>query len=119
MADIEMPARGPDGDAVSTDQLVGWLRAWDLPLGPVVPLAINAVAPGLVVDGPAPELEQQVRELHRRLHGIPEGCWPADEPADEAARVSIRRSDAGDSERHAAVAGCGSVLDRAETQGSP
>jgi hypothetical protein len=38
-----------------------------------VPLAINAVAPGLAVDGPAPELEQEVRELHRRLHGIPEG----------------------------------------------
>jgi tRNA(Arg) A34 adenosine deaminase TadA len=59
--------------AVSTDQLVGWLRAWDVPLGPVTPLAIQAVAPGLRVDGPAPELEQEVRELHRRLHGIPEG----------------------------------------------
>ncbi|MEO6412363.1 MAG: deaminase [Pedococcus sp.] len=59
--------------AVSTDQLVGWLRAWDIPLGPVVPLAINAVAPGLAVDGPAPGLQQEVRELHRRLHGIPEG----------------------------------------------
>ena len=59
--------------AVSTEQLVGWLRAWDLPPGPVTPLPVQAVAPGLEVDGPAPELEQEVRELHRRLHGIPEG----------------------------------------------
>ena len=59
--------------AVSTEQLVGWLRAWDLPLGPVAPLPIHSVAPGVEVDGPAPGLEHQVRELHRRLHGIPEG----------------------------------------------
>ena len=37
------------------------------------PLPVQAVAPRLVVDGPAPELEREVRELHRRLHGIPEG----------------------------------------------
>jgi tRNA(Arg) A34 adenosine deaminase TadA len=59
--------------AVSTEQLVGWLRAWDVAPGPVTPLSINEVAPGLQVDGPSPELEQEVRELHRRLHGIPEG----------------------------------------------
>jgi tRNA(Arg) A34 adenosine deaminase TadA len=59
--------------AVSTDQLVGWLGQWDVPLGPVTPLPVQAVAPGVPVDGPAPELEQEVRELHRRLHGIPEG----------------------------------------------
>ena len=59
--------------AVSTRQLVGWLREWGVPPGPVLQLAIQAVAPGLQVDGPAPELEQEVRELHRRLHGIPEG----------------------------------------------
>ena len=59
--------------AVSTEQLVGWLRAWDVAPGPVTPLSINDVAPGLQVDGPSPELEHEVRELHRRLHGIPEG----------------------------------------------
>ncbi|WP_457254352.1 nucleoside deaminase [Pedococcus sp. P5_B7] len=59
--------------AVSTEQLVGWLRAWGVPPGPVNPLPVQAVAPGLAVAGPAPELEQEVRELHRRLHGIPEG----------------------------------------------
>lgn len=59
--------------AVSTEQLVGWLRGWDVPPGPVNPLPVQAVAPGLAVDGPAPDLEQEVRELHRRLHGIPEG----------------------------------------------
>jgi hypothetical protein len=25
------------------------------------------------VDGPAPQLEHEVRDLQRRLHGIPEG----------------------------------------------
>ncbi|SDP55879.1 tRNA(Arg) A34 adenosine deaminase TadA [Pedococcus dokdonensis] len=59
--------------AVSTEQLVGWLRGWGVPAGPVNALSIGDVAPGLPVDGPAPELEQEVRELHRRLHGIPEG----------------------------------------------
>jgi tRNA(Arg) A34 adenosine deaminase TadA len=58
--------------AVSTEQLVGWLRGWGVPPGPVNPLPVQAIAPGLPVDGPAPELEQEVRELHRRLHGIPE-----------------------------------------------
>jgi hypothetical protein len=59
--------------AVSTEQLVGWLRDWGVPPGPVNPLPVRAVAPGLDVAGPAPELVQEVRELHRRLHGIPEG----------------------------------------------
>jgi len=33
----------------------------------VLPLAINRVAPGLVVQGPVPGLDEQVRELHRRF----------------------------------------------------
>jgi tRNA(Arg) A34 adenosine deaminase TadA len=59
--------------AVSTDQLVGWLGQWGVPPGPVTPLPVRAVAPEVEVDGPAPQLEQEVRELHRRLHGIPQG----------------------------------------------
>jgi tRNA(Arg) A34 adenosine deaminase TadA len=56
--------------AVSTEQLVGWLAEWGVPPGPVRPLAIAEVAPGLPVDGPAPELVDEVRALHARLHGV-------------------------------------------------
>ena len=42
--------------AVSGAQLGGWLSEW-------------GVAPGVPVDGPAPELEAEVRDLHARLHG--------------------------------------------------
>jgi tRNA(Arg) A34 adenosine deaminase TadA len=56
--------------AVSTEQLVGWLTEWGVPLGPVRPLAVNDVAPGVPVDGPAPSLEAEVRALHERLHGV-------------------------------------------------
>ena len=38
--------------------------------GPVRPLAVNDVAPGVPVDGPAPSLEAEVRSLHARLHGV-------------------------------------------------
>ena len=52
--------------AGSTAQLVEWRREWGLAPGPVLPLAINAVAPDLPVAGPAPELAEELRELHRR-----------------------------------------------------
>ena len=55
--------------AVSTEQVVGWLAEWGVPPGPVRALAVNDVAPGVPVDGPAPELEAEVRALHARLHG--------------------------------------------------
>lgn len=58
--------------AVSTEQLVGWLSAWGVAPGPVRPLAVNEVAPGVPVDGPAPPLEAEVRALHARLHGVAE-----------------------------------------------
>jgi tRNA(Arg) A34 adenosine deaminase TadA len=54
--------------AVSSEQLGGWLREWGVPAAPVNALPVNAVAPGVPVDGPAPELVDEVRELHRRLH---------------------------------------------------
>ena len=56
--------------AVSTEQLVGWLTGWGIPPGPVRALAVNEVAPGVPVDGPAPELADEVRALHARLHGV-------------------------------------------------
>ncbi|MDR7251580.1 tRNA(Arg) A34 adenosine deaminase TadA [Nocardioides sp. BE266] len=52
--------------AASTEQLTGWRVGWGLPAGPVVPLPITAVAPGIPVAGPAGELEDELRELHRR-----------------------------------------------------
>ena len=52
--------------AASTAQLVAWRAELGLAAGPVLPLPINAVAPGLPVSGPAPELEDEMREMHRR-----------------------------------------------------
>ena len=56
--------------AVSTEQLVSWLTDWGIAPGPVRALAVQDVASGVPVDGPAPELEAEVRALHARLHGV-------------------------------------------------
>jgi len=56
--------------AGSTAQLSEWRSSWGLAAGPVLPLSINAVAPGVPVSGPAPELEAELRELHQRAAGI-------------------------------------------------
>jgi tRNA(Arg) A34 adenosine deaminase TadA len=53
--------------ATSSKQMTGWLDELGVGPAPVLPLAINEVAPGLEVAGPAPELAAQVRELHRRF----------------------------------------------------
>jgi len=53
--------------ATSSQQLSGWLADLGVSPGPVLPLAITQVVPGLAVAGPAPELAEQVRELHRRF----------------------------------------------------
>lgn len=58
--------------ATSTEQLTGWLRDWGIPAGPVAPLPITAVAPGVPVAGPDPGLADEVRALHARLRGIDE-----------------------------------------------
>src|ERR1700749_4422477 len=47
--------------ATSSQQLGGWLADLGVSPGPVLPLAITQVVPGLVVAGPAPELAEQVR----------------------------------------------------------
>ena len=52
--------------AVSSAQLTRWRDGWGLAPGPVAPLPVQAVAPGVPVAGPAPELEEEMRELHRR-----------------------------------------------------
>lgn len=51
--------------AGSTAQLTEWRLSWGLAPGPVAPLPINAVAPGVPVAGPAPQLADELRELHR------------------------------------------------------
>jgi len=53
--------------ATSSQQLGGWLADLGVSPGPVLPLAITQVVPGLVVAGPAPGLAGQVRDLHRRF----------------------------------------------------
>jgi tRNA(Arg) A34 adenosine deaminase TadA len=54
--------------ATSTEQAAVWLAELGMSAtGPVLPLAIPHVAPGIPVAGPAPELAEQVRDLHRRF----------------------------------------------------
>jgi len=53
--------------AASAAQLTEWQTQWGAGPSPVRPLTIQDVAPGLPVDGPAPELEDEVRGLHRAL----------------------------------------------------
>ncbi|MGB3697222.1 MAG: nucleoside deaminase [Gordonia sp. (in: high G+C Gram-positive bacteria)] len=56
--------------AASSDQLAVWRAAWGLPDAPVASLPINKVAPDVPVSGPAPDLEDEIRELHARAAGI-------------------------------------------------
>ena len=55
----------------SSEQLTGWLGELGVPPSPVIPLAVNQVAPGLLVQGPVPGLAEEVRELHRRFRASP------------------------------------------------
>lgn len=52
--------------AASSAQLTRWREEWQLPAGPVAPLSIHVVAPGVPTAGPAHELSGEIRELHRR-----------------------------------------------------
>ena len=52
--------------AVSSAQLTEWRAGWGAPDSPVRPLPVTDVAPRVPVDGPAPELEGEMRELHQR-----------------------------------------------------
>jgi tRNA(Arg) A34 adenosine deaminase TadA len=55
--------------AVSSSQLSTWLAEWNTPPSPVAGLSINTVAPQLPVDGPADELEDEMRVLHAQRFG--------------------------------------------------
>jgi tRNA(Arg) A34 adenosine deaminase TadA len=50
--------------ATSSEQLTQWLADWGAPQPPVAPLPITMIAPGLVVDGPAPELADAMRAMY-------------------------------------------------------
>jgi tRNA(Arg) A34 adenosine deaminase TadA len=54
--------------AASSRQLGEWLADMGVEPPPVRTLAVREVVPDAVVEGPAPELAEEVRELHRRFH---------------------------------------------------
>ena len=53
--------------AVSARQLTDWRTGWGLPAGRVAALPVQQVAPGIPVEGPAPELEAEMRALHEQV----------------------------------------------------
>jgi tRNA(Arg) A34 adenosine deaminase TadA len=50
--------------ATSNVQLTDWLTEWDAPALPVVMLPVRVVTPRAVVDGPVPELEDEMKALY-------------------------------------------------------
>lgn len=50
--------------ATSSEQLSRWCTEWGTPPAPVAALPIAVVAPGVTCDGPAPELEDEMRALY-------------------------------------------------------
>ena len=58
------------GDLVWKPGMGNWQPAGEvaglLPAAPVAPLPITTVAPGIAVEGPVPELADEVRDLQRR-----------------------------------------------------
>ncbi|MBL8599823.1 MAG: nucleoside deaminase [Devosia sp.] len=54
--------------AVSAAQLVEWRTALGAPPSPVAVLPIEAIAPGVRVDGPEPTLRERMKQLHLRHH---------------------------------------------------
>ncbi|MGN7778163.1 nucleoside deaminase [Mycolicibacterium sp. 22603] len=52
--------------ATSAQQLSRWCADWGAPPAPVAPLPITTVAPGLVTDGPAPQLHDEMRDLYEQ-----------------------------------------------------
>ena len=54
--------------ATSSEQMTGWLAELGVAPAPVLPRPINEIVPAIPVAGPAPELAEQVRDLHRAFH---------------------------------------------------
>ncbi len=55
--------------ATSSTQLSRWLAEWCAPAPPVATLPTNTVAPGVPVDGPAPELADTMQTRYREKFG--------------------------------------------------
>lgn len=55
--------------ASSSAQMADWWRAMDAPAPPINLLPVTDLVPGLQVDGPAPEFEDELHDLHRRFLG--------------------------------------------------
>lgn len=55
--------------ASSSEQLVEWFNEIGIGPSPVRNLAIQEVIRDATVEGPVPELAQELRELHRQFHG--------------------------------------------------
>jgi tRNA(Arg) A34 adenosine deaminase TadA len=55
--------------ATSSAQLTAWLADLGVPPPPVRTLPIQEIVPGLRVEGPVPDLAEQVHDLHRRFYG--------------------------------------------------
>ncbi|OUM98176.1 MAG: tRNA-specific adenosine deaminase [Paenibacillaceae bacterium ZCTH02-B3] len=54
--------------AVSSAQLTEWRREMGVELPRVRPIPIQEIIRDAIVDGPAPEFAEEVRELHRRYY---------------------------------------------------
>ena len=52
--------------AASTAQMVGWLQMWGVSASPVAALPISTIAPGIDVDGPAPELAEEMKAMYEQ-----------------------------------------------------
>ncbi|MFE1879012.1 nucleoside deaminase [Streptomyces diastatochromogenes] len=52
----------------SSEQLGSWMAELGVPAAPVRALPVHEVAPDVTVEGPVPELVEEVRDLHRRCH---------------------------------------------------
>jgi tRNA(Arg) A34 adenosine deaminase TadA len=50
--------------ATANAQLAGWLTEWDAPAMPVAMLPVHTITPRAVIDGPAPELEDEMKALY-------------------------------------------------------
>src|SRR5688572_24054742 len=59
--------------AASAAQLAEWRASWGLPAGPVTPLPVTDVAPGVIVITPVPPFDAQMREVHARAVARGEG----------------------------------------------
>jgi tRNA(Arg) A34 adenosine deaminase TadA len=53
--------------ATSSAKLAGWLAEWKIPRSRVRDLSIEQVLIGAQVDGPAPELVDEIHEIHRQF----------------------------------------------------